>query len=179
VASVLQVFVLGLVPFALFQLFLRAFYALQDTKTPFLINCAAVTVNIAIDVALYPRLGVRGLAAGHALAYTFGAVLQARVLGRRIGGLDGARIRASALRIVTAAAGMGVVIWGVAGAAEGVMGTTGTGAQLGLLVVAIGTGIASFLGLAHVLGVAELGHIRAIVARRIPPNPQEDTLQGR
>ncbi|HSK37641.1 MAG TPA: murein biosynthesis integral membrane protein MurJ, partial [Actinomycetota bacterium] len=42
---VLMVFVLGLVPFSTFQLVLRAFYALQDTRTTFLVNLAAVGVN--------------------------------------------------------------------------------------------------------------------------------------
>ena len=42
---VLMVFVLGLVPFSTFQLVLRAFYALQDTRTTFLVNLVAVGVQ--------------------------------------------------------------------------------------------------------------------------------------
>ena len=111
-ASVLQFFVLGLVPFSLFQLFLRAFYARQDTKTPFLINCGAVVLNMAVNIPMFAWLGVKGLAAGHALAYFFGVTVQSRVLSRRIGGLDGKRITRSASRIGIAAAGMGLVVWG-------------------------------------------------------------------
>ena len=179
VSSVLRYFVVGLVPFALFQLFLRAFYAMQDTKTPFLINCAAVAVNIAINLPLYAWLGVRGLAAGHAIAYTFGATLQGRVLGRRIGGLDGARIRSSALRIGAAGLGMGASIWAVAELTRGIVGTTGTGPRVTVLVVAIAVGVGSYLGLASLFKVEELRHIRAIVARRTQVNPHDLDPDGR
>ena len=179
VSSVLRFFVLGLVPFALFQLFLRAFYAMQDTKTPFLINCAAVALNIAVNLPLYAWLGVKGLAAGHALAYTFGAVVQARVVGRRIGGLDGARIRTSAFRIGAAGAGMGAAIWAASELVRGVVGTTGTGAQVTVIVTALVVGVGSYLGLAHIFKVEELAHIRAIVTRRAPGNPQEFDPEGR
>jgi putative peptidoglycan lipid II flippase len=66
VAGVLRFFVLGLVPFSLFQLLLRAFYALQDTKTPFLVNCGAVALNTAVNVPMFLLFRVEGLAAGHA-----------------------------------------------------------------------------------------------------------------
>ncbi|MBA3430188.1 MAG: murein biosynthesis integral membrane protein MurJ, partial [Actinobacteria bacterium] len=124
VASVLRFFVLGLVPFSIFQLFLRAFYALQDTRTPFLINCVAVAVNIAINVAMFGVLGVQGLAAGHAVAYLFGAVVQGYVLSRRIGGLDSKRMSAAAMKIAAAAAGMGVVVWGAAAVVGNIVGDT-------------------------------------------------------
>jgi putative peptidoglycan lipid II flippase len=42
VAHLLQLFSLGMFSFCLFQLLLRAFYAMQDTRTPALINVAAV-----------------------------------------------------------------------------------------------------------------------------------------
>jgi putative peptidoglycan lipid II flippase len=179
VSSVLSFFVLGLVPFALFQLFLRAFYALQDTKTPFLINCAAVALNIGVNLPLYAWLGVRGLAAGHAIAYTFGAAVQAWVLSRRIGGLDGGRIRSSAARIGAAGIGMGVSIGAAAEIVRGIVGTAGTGARVTILVIGIGVGVGSYLGLAHVFKVEELGHIRAIIARRAPANPHEIDPEGR
>src|SRR3990170_2791522 len=99
VAGVLQLFVIGLVPFSIFQLFLRAFYALQDTKTPFLINCGAVALNTAVNIPMFAILGVRGLAVGHAFAYIFGVGIQGAALRARIGGIDGRRILRSVARI--------------------------------------------------------------------------------
>jgi putative peptidoglycan lipid II flippase len=167
VSDVLQIFVLGLVPFALFQLFLRAFYALQDTKTPFLINCGAVALNTAINLPMFAAFGVRGLAAGHAIAYTFGVMLQGRVLARRIGGLDRVRIVASSIRITGAAAVMGAVVWVSWWLVDGAVSTSGLAGRSMVVAVPIVAGIASYLAAAHLLGVEELEFVRGVVGRRL------------
>ena len=167
VAGVLRFFVLGLVPFSLFQLFLRAFYAMQDTKTPFLINCAAVAVNTAINLPMYAWLGVKGLAAGHAIAYTFGAVIQARVLARKIGGLDAARVRRSAVRIGVAAAAMGVITWVITEALETtLLDSSSFAVQAAGLAIPVLIGGSSFLLIAHFLHVEELAHVKGLLKRR-------------
>jgi putative peptidoglycan lipid II flippase len=166
VASVLRFFVLGLLPFSIFQLFLRAFYALQDTRTPFLINCAAVALNVAINIAMFGVLGVQGLAAGHAVAYLFGAVLQGVVLSKRIGGLDSSRVSASALKIGAAATGMGVVVWLSARGVE----SLAVGALFGRLLsvgVPVAAGVVAYVALAALLRVEELNLVKGIVGRRL------------
>ena len=166
VGGVLRFFVLGLLPFALFQLFLRAFYAMQDTKTPFWINCVAVGLNTAINLPLYQWLGVKGLALGHATAYTFGAVLQARVLSKKIGGLDGARVRTTAAKVLAAGAAMGLVTWGAAEACDSFVGGSSTGAQLLALGVPVVAGIVSYLLFATLLKVEEMRLVRGLFTRR-------------
>ena len=86
-AQMLQLFALGLLPFSLFLLFLRAFYARQDARTPMLVNLALNAVFIAATVALFPSIDVRGLALAHSLCYVAGAVIAGRLLSRRVGGL--------------------------------------------------------------------------------------------
>jgi putative peptidoglycan lipid II flippase len=169
VAGVLRFFVLGLLPFSLFQLFLRAFYALQDTKTPFLINCGAVIVNIAINIPMFRLLQVEGLAAGHAIAYVFGVTMQCIVLSRRIGGLDARHIVASIARMVAAAGAMGVLVWGLYAAIEGTIDPTGIIGQLVAIGVSVAAGVAAYLGFANLLGVEEIGYARALVTRRLAP----------
>lgn len=166
VATVLRFFVLGLVPFSLFQLFLRAFYALQDTRTPFLINCAAVALNIAINIPLFLVLGVGGLAAGHASAYTFGLILQIRALRRRVGPLGGAEIARSAARIGAAGAVMALVVAATIRGADALVGSDTASGQLIGVVGAVMMGGASYLIAARAFGVTELGMARGIVARR-------------
>ncbi|MEA2517023.1 MAG: putative peptidoglycan lipid flippase [Actinomycetota bacterium] len=166
VAGVLRFFVLGLVPFSLFQLFLRAFYALQDTKTPFQINCAAVAVNIAVNLPMYAWLGVKGLAAGHAIAYTFGAIVQGRILSRRIGGMDVRGISSSAMRIVTAGIAMGITTWLTSELTSRVWPGDATLAQVLGLVIPVVAGGVSYLGFASLFGVKELAMVKAMIARR-------------
>ena len=166
VAGVLQFFVIGLVPFSLFQLFLRAFYALQDTKTPFMINCGCVALNTAVNIPMFAWLGVRGLAAGHALAYIFGVAVQGRALSRVIGGLDGRRIVRSAVRIGIAAFGMGLLVWALSALVERTIPVDALGGQIVAVLVPVAGGLAAYLGIAHLLGIEELAYVRSLVSRR-------------
>ena len=166
VAGVLRFFVLGLLPFSLFQLFLRAFYALQDTKTPFLINCAAVALNTAVNIPMYAWLGARGLAAGHAIAYLFGVTVQGRTLARRFGGLDGARIARSLGRIIAAALCMGVLVWALGSLLESTLDPTGLLEESIAVGVPVAFGAAVYLALARLFGVEELDYARGLIMRR-------------
>lgn len=87
-ARMLQMFALGLLPFSLFLLFLRAFYARQDARTPMLVNLVLNAVFIVATVALFPSIDVRSLALAHSLCYVSGALLAGRLLSRRVGGLQ-------------------------------------------------------------------------------------------
>jgi putative peptidoglycan lipid II flippase len=178
VAAVLRLFVLGLVPFSLFQLFLRAFYSIQDTKTPFVINCGAVALNTAINVPMFAAFGVQGLAAGHAIAYVFGVSVQGWVLSRRIGGIDGRRVVDAAVRIAAAAVGMGVIVWVVHRVTDAVMGDTAVG-DIAAVGVPVGVGALAYLVLSHLVRVQELRFATNLLGRRFARKPQSDGGGGR
>jgi putative peptidoglycan lipid II flippase len=163
-AAVLRVFVVGLVPFSLFQLFLRAFYSLQDTKTPFLINCGAVALTTGLNVPLFHVYGVRGLAAGHACGYVAGAAAQVRVLGRRLGG---GGFFGGAARTVAASAGMGVVVWLVARGVHALVDPATLVGDLAEVGVPVAAGVVSYLVLARALRVPELEHVARLVRGRV------------
>lgn len=169
VASVLRFFVIGLLPFALFQLFLRAYYALQNTKTPFLVNVGAVALNMAVNVPMFMWLGVEGLAAGHASAYVFGSFMLGRLLSKRIGGLGMRRIANSALRISGAAIGMGLVVWGLAGLLRGWVGIETFLDQLLVVGIPVSIGAAVYLGLAVLLKVEEMSLIQSLLGKKLRP----------
>jgi len=61
---------------AFIPLFARAFYALQDTKTPFVLALAAEAVHIALMPFLMPFLGVSALA----IAFSVGSVVNGLLL---------------------------------------------------------------------------------------------------
>ena len=91
--DVFAVFSLGLLPYMVFQLQLRVFYAMHDSRTPALIGVATMAMNIGVNLlalAILPaRLVVAGLGVGFGLANLIGAIVAGRVLSRRLGGLDG------------------------------------------------------------------------------------------
>jgi putative peptidoglycan lipid II flippase len=166
VAAVLAFFVVGLAPFSLFQLLSRAFYAMQDTKTPFLVNCLSVGVNIVVDFPLFFAWGVKGLALAQTVAYYVGVALQFRVLRKRIQGIDGRRILSSAMRIGGAGILMGALVWLTFHGLGQVVAATEIG-DLVLVAVSIGVGVASYVALANLFKVEELAYVRSLLARRL------------
>jgi putative peptidoglycan lipid II flippase len=175
VASVLRFFVIGLLPFALFQLFLRAYYALQNTRTPFLVNLGAVALNMGVNVPMFMWLGVEGLAAGHASAYLFGSIVLGRMLAARIGGLDTARIVRSSVRIGLATAITAGVAWAAVTLTRNAVGVDDFVPQLIVVAVPVALGAVTYLGLASLLRVEELDMIKGILRRRSEqPKPQLD-----
>jgi putative peptidoglycan lipid II flippase len=105
--EVFAVFCLGLLPYMFFQLQLRVFYALHDSRTPALIGLLTMVVNIVTNVValeiLPPGQVVAGLGVGFGLANLAGTVIAWRILSRRIGGLDGRAVAGSLFRMHLAA----------------------------------------------------------------------------
>lgn len=162
VTGVLRFLTVGLVQFSLFQMFVRAFYSMQNTKTPFWINCGVIALNLVINVVMFSRLGAKGLAAGHAIAYTTGIVLQMWFLGRRIGGFDGRRIAISAAKAVGGSAVMGALVWALWTS----MGESMQGFALLVflsVVVLIGGGV--YVGTAYLLRADEISFVKSMLRR--------------
>src|SRR5262249_59616932 len=82
---------LGLVPFAISQLQLFAFYAMPDTRTPALVNIPVVVLRIAVDLIVFVVLPAGGVAAGlmggNAVSFVLAAGLGYWLLRRRVGRL--------------------------------------------------------------------------------------------
>jgi putative peptidoglycan lipid II flippase len=104
---VFGIFSLGLVPYMMFQLMLRVFYAMHDSKTPMFIGVAVMITNIALSLfslaALPAGHVVEGVAAAFGLANLVGTVIAWCILSRRMRGLDGHRIASSLIRMHLAA----------------------------------------------------------------------------
>jgi len=89
IGSVLAVFALGLLPFSIYQLQSRAFYARSDTKTPALVQVLVSTTMVLVDVAasmtLPAHTRIYGLAAGLVVASWVGAAVTTLLLRRQLG----------------------------------------------------------------------------------------------
>jgi murein biosynthesis integral membrane protein MurJ len=107
IGVVFGIFSLGLVPYMMFQLMLRVFYAMHDSRTPMYIGVAVMATNIAaslLALAVLPNGHVvEGLAAAFGLANLVGTVVSWRILSRRLHGLAGRQIAASLINMHLAA----------------------------------------------------------------------------
>ncbi|HVF20708.1 MAG TPA: lipid II flippase MurJ, partial [Mycobacteriales bacterium] len=153
------------------QLLLRVFYVRQDSRTPALVNIAANAVNVAVDVAAFSLLDGRsrvvGLAAGHAVAYTFGALVLARLLSRRIGGIDGFIVVRTLVRVSIAAVVGATAAYGVAALARGTLGVGLLGAATAVAGgVTVGTSF--YVTCARRMGVRDLDVVTDLIRDRLP-----------
>jgi putative peptidoglycan lipid II flippase len=87
----LSLFGTGILFFTVHYLVLRGFYALEATRTVFLVQCVVAAVNVTLAIALTravdPIDTASALVAAYVAAYAVGVVLSTLVLSRRLGGL--------------------------------------------------------------------------------------------
>jgi putative peptidoglycan lipid II flippase len=76
----LSIFVIALVPFSMFYLLLRGFYALEDTKTPFYINIVLNVINLSFAIYLFNYLPENNKVAGLVIGYVASYVLTTPLL---------------------------------------------------------------------------------------------------
>jgi putative peptidoglycan lipid II flippase len=168
VAEVLVFFAIGLFAFSAFQLLLRSSYAMQDTRTPALVNVAAVVLNVLVNVLFFfvLDLGVPGLALGHAVSYVFASIALLLVVRARIGALDGRAIVRSLGRVVVAGIATAAAAWLVARGIDEWLGTATIGTQAIQVLTAVTVGLAVFLASAAALRIEEVTMVRRQVTAR-------------
>jgi putative peptidoglycan lipid II flippase len=161
-ADTLQAFAISLVPFSVYLYAMRAFYALQDTRTPFVLNAFENGLNVVLAIAMFPHLGVQGLALAWSGAYLVAAVGAMLVLRRRIGGVPDAAAMRSAARAGVAALAMAVVAAPVAAA------IVRTSPAVALLATAVagGAGVLVYVVTLLVLRSDELASLIVLVRGR-------------
>lgn len=172
----LMALALGLVPFTVQYFQLRTFYAFEDTRTPFFLQCAIAATNIAAAV-----IGVRVildaenlrfsgvmLGAAYSLAYLVAVLLSRRVLDRKVPRVHGAGIGLPLLAMVIAAllaAGIGrgaVMLFTSAVDWKGPLA-----AVLQLAVGAI-VMLPVYVGVARVLRIHEVTDVVSVVTSKLP-----------
>ncbi|MEU5765779.1 murein biosynthesis integral membrane protein MurJ [Streptomyces asoensis] len=103
----LMAFGLGLIPYSVQYVVLRAFYAYEDTRTPFYNTVIVAAVNAGASAVCYfvlsPRWAVVGMAASYGLAYAIGVGVAWNRLRKRLGGdLDGSHVLRTYARLCIA-----------------------------------------------------------------------------
>jgi len=139
-ALTLAFFLVGLTAHSLIAVLARAFYALQDTRTPVLAALVAVVVNIVVANALVGALGLQALAIAIAVAawletITLVILLEHRLAGLRLGHVW--LVMAKSLLVCGVGAG---VAWGVE---QALLGAWGEDPGFLLLVARAGTAVAA------------------------------------
>ncbi len=170
IGEVFGLFSLGLVPYMMFQLELRVFYALHDSRTPMFIGVAVMAVNIGISLFVLNVIPtghiVEGLAVSFGVSNVVGAVLSWRILSRRLGGLAGRHIADSLGRMHAAAIPALLFAWAVT-FMVGVIISPGPVYGLVTLFLGGSGGLLLYLLFSRALRIGEVASLTSTVKSRL------------
>jgi putative peptidoglycan lipid II flippase len=161
-ADVLATMALGLPGFSAYLFALRGFYAIGDTRTPFLANVFENGLQVVLTLLLVPSASSPGVALGTAytVAYTAAGVLALYLLHRRVGSVATRDLGATVVRLaVAAAAGAGTAAAARAGMPED------TAAIVEAVAVAV-AGLVAFVAVGLAIGLAEIRQLAGAVTGR-------------
>jgi putative peptidoglycan lipid II flippase len=167
-AGVLGWFAVGLIGHIVVHVLARAFYAMQDTRTPVTWAIVAVAINVPLMVLLVGPMGIDGLA----LALSVTALIEVAgllwSLRGRLGGIDGRAILGSLGRAGAAASVAAVLmaggLWLLGESAPAVLASPL--GRLGGLLALTAAGAAAFVLVARALSSPELTQLLDAARRR-------------
>lgn len=179
--DVVSIFMIGLLPFTLFYVLLRGFYAMEDTRTPFVVTVIFSVIMLALVLWLFTFLTdlgvtsaggpqIAGIALGYALAYWCGFVVLWWWLARRLGSLQSGATAWVLLRLLIAG-GIAVLVAGLTRTATlDLLISDGLNTQvtsLVLIMAAVIVGVPAFFLVAWLLRVREVSAAVAMVKSRV------------
>ncbi|HHZ16734.1 MAG TPA: murein biosynthesis integral membrane protein MurJ [Clostridia bacterium] len=144
---------IGMVGYGLREILSRAFYSLQDTKTPMINATIAVVLNIILNIILSRFMGIGGLALATSISALFCTFLLFISLRKKIGRFGLKDMSISSVKIIIASIIMGFV----AKTANGAL-LNSIGENLALLG-SIGIGAVFYFGLIYFMRIKEVEEI--------------------
>lgn len=170
-AQALQAYVVSLAAYSFLFVVQRAFYALSDTRTPFVFTTIQMAIVIVLSLLLPSVVSEAQIGMGFALVWSFATVVQTvlatLLLRRKIGSLDGRRIAQSIVKFVLAALpalAVGLLsTWAI---------TTWLGAQNALMAVIYSGVVAVIVAIAYAIGLrllrsSEAAELSGFIARKL------------
>lgn len=169
-----SVFMLGLLPFSGFYVLFRGFYAVEDTRTPFLVSILMNVVALGIAVPAFYLVDsgaqVAVLAAGYVCGFWATFIVSWIVLARRLGGMQSLATLRALLRMALA----GLLVLAAAFATQWLLVTTVTGGgpsnRIGIVinvVVVSAVGALFYVVLARVLRIGEVTEVVSMLKSRL------------
>jgi putative peptidoglycan lipid II flippase len=180
---IVSVFMIGLIPFTLFYVLLRGFYALEDTRTPFVITIVFSAFWLVLAVPTFQLVPAGGsqvavLALTYGISYWLALVIAWVVLARRLGGLESARTAWSVTRMIGAGLIATGIMIGVQALLLPALADTGRWGLLASTIVTAIVGGIAYLLLAWLLRVHETAQAIALVRRRVARRPAVRSDRG-
>ncbi len=144
----------------------RAFYSVQDTKTPMLINVVCLLLNVIMSIVFVKLWGAAGLALAYSGAGIASMLLLAVYLKKKIGKLNGREILVSSGKTMISSIGMFVVIYFLGELLERLLPIEQKIFQILEVGIIFVVGVVAFFIIAVLLKMREVEAVKSIFMRR-------------
>jgi putative peptidoglycan lipid II flippase len=160
-AAALECYALGLTAYSSIRVLAPGFYALKDTRIPMAASALSIIINYIVATATvrYLNLGHRGLALSISAVAIVNFTVLLVFMRRKLGGIEGGSLLATAVKVSIASTLMGLVCWLASRQLESLP-------RLLLVSVSIAIGIAVFYVGARLLRIEELDQIVVKLKRK-------------
>jgi putative peptidoglycan lipid II flippase len=146
-------------------MFSRTFFSLQRPWVTAILAGLSLVVNAVVALALYPSLGIAGVVGGTVVATIALMLAQMAALRGMLNGVDGTRMLSATVRMVLAAAALGVICWFAWTGLDALVGR-GLGGQIISVGGAIVAGIVAYAALVWAMRVPEAEQVWRLIAGR-------------
>ncbi|MCP4421219.1 MAG: hypothetical protein GY805_31800, partial [Chloroflexi bacterium] len=165
-ATVLRVYLAGL-PFAAIDMMLVfASYARKDTWRPAVVGIISIVIYTITAVLLLDSIGLYSLMVADAIKHFVHAMMMLWLLKRHLGGLRGFAIEQTTWKAIVASVLTGLVAFAVGETAVVYLPLNGFLGKLLVVSLASGAGLLTFLGLVHLLTIAEVQALHRTIAAK-------------
>lgn len=164
-AMALAAFAMGLPAYVLIKVFLPAFFAREDMKSPLWFSIISVVLNIAISLMLFPSLGHVAIALATAISAWVNIVLLAGTLWAR------GQFRPSSVSLkriglmIVASVIMGIFLWGFQNFADDMLSSQSVLIRIAAVMVAILVGAALYFIVLFATGAIEKQFVLKLLRR--------------
>lgn len=163
-AGTLACYSCGILGVGLRELCNRCLYAFKDTKVPTIVGVIAVLMNIVLNYALYPLLGVSGVSLATAISsLTSGSILLV-ILHRRRKVVDGPRVLRCLWKTLAGSAVMALVLFALSQALD-IAGQEGGRFYLSMAILFV-SGVGAYVAVLALLKTEELRMALRMVTSR-------------
>ena len=170
-AEALRLYLIGLPFAAIDQLLIFAFYARKDTRTPVLVGVLSVLVYLVVALLLIAPLGMLGLVLANSAQLSTHALVMLYLAHRYFDGLRGQSLPRTALKVLSASLGTGMVVFMSIPLLAGLGAFSTTWGELLVVLVGGALGMMSYGVLIWLLRLEDVEYLWKMVWHRLVSGP--------
>lgn len=142
-SSALMFYSIGMVGYGIMEILNKAFYAMQDAKTPMITSGFAIVINVALSILFVNLMGYRGLPLSASITSLFTAVIMLWIVNKKVKEILDKNIIIEFIKSLVSVSVMALVIY--------LIGRWGIFSPIVLIVLSVIAGVAIYMAMGYLL----------------------------